>query len=189
MTQSVDLLTECQSRFREAETRAVALFKTVSPEATLRRPTPDRWSVGECMQHLIVTSELYFPRMRTAITRACAAGGSTEPPYRRGSLVGKILINSVQNPNRRFKAPGLFRPQDPGLEPSEILSRYGASHRTWDGFFDAARGLDLGHRFPTPISRWVRISLEQAFLLHSHHEIRHVAQAERVLKEPGFSSS
>jgi len=38
----------------------------------------------------------------------------------------------------------------------------------------------------TPVSRFLRVTAAQAILIHVYHEPRHLAQAERLTRHPGF---
>jgi hypothetical protein len=50
-----------------------------------------------------------------------------------------------------------------------------------------ANGLDLARaRVASPLTRWLRMSLGSSFALMVAHERRHLAQARRVTRAPGF---
>src|SRR5262249_43550341 len=74
------------------------------------RPAPHRWSIGDCLEHLNVTSRLYWPVVTEAIMRSRTNGLMSPGPFKHGWL-GNLFVRSTEPPVRtRFKAPRKFRP-------------------------------------------------------------------------------
>ena len=51
-------LAHYQRQFEEATAAATRLSEGLDPDHIAWRPAPDRWSIGECLEHLNVTVEL-----------------------------------------------------------------------------------------------------------------------------------
>ncbi len=51
-------------------------FAPLEPEGLLRRPTPDSWSVAECLAHLIATNAGYVTSIDEALRHSLALGAS-----------------------------------------------------------------------------------------------------------------
>lgn len=181
-------LVASRERFERASRRALELSSSLSAEQLSWKPATDRWSVVECIEHLNASAEAYRPGLEAVLSRA-RDQGPRQPPYRRGTWVGRFILSTVRDhPERRVKAPAVFLPSQTDLEPGPVFERFESTQHRWLAALDAADGLDLGLRFATPVSRFLRVSLEQAFLIHSHHELRHLDQAERLRQLPEFPS-
>jgi len=161
------------------------------------RPAEDRWSVGECLDHLVLAGEAYLRVLDPAITRARLRERIARRPTRR-SLLGNVLVRGVEPPPRlRIPAPKSIRPRrpaDPAAEPAAQASAPdGPLHRFLDLRDRYARrlgpadGLALGRvRVRSPFVPLVSVNLDIALRIITSHERRHLHQLEQVLAAPGF---
>src|SRR5437764_13837718 len=61
---SLRLITE----FDAADQEAKELLGGLSPEQLNWQPMPGAWSVGQCLEHLCITNELYVPAIHASLT-------------------------------------------------------------------------------------------------------------------------
>src|SRR5688500_18297235 len=90
----------------------------LSPEQFNWRPTPARWSVGQCMDHLNRVSARYLPDLNAAL----AGGGPPgEPPFRY-DLRGRLFIRGTAPvPVRRQKTLKEMEPWAGPIDPAAAL--------------------------------------------------------------------
>lgn len=196
-------LRECREELRLAGEDARALAAGLTSEQLWWRPEPDRWSVGGCLQHLILAGEEYLEVLDDAIeegrSRELLADGSYRP-----NLVGRWLPGFLEPPpGMKVPAPRRIRPRSPNRVVPDAGGEAGAfdDRRDDDGplpdflalrdRFDerlvAADGLDLGRlRLPSPFVPLIRFDLGSAFRVVAAHERRHLWQARRVREAEGF---
>ncbi|MDX2034442.1 MAG: DinB family protein [Blastocatellia bacterium] len=150
------------------------------------RPAPNRWSIGECLEHLNVTARLYWPLLAAAINHARATGGMSPGPYKHGWL-GNFLVRSAEPPPKmRFPAPRRFRPQT-NLPLSQVVSQFDTFQERLLDLMRDANGVDLGRtKVQMPATKLIQLTLGQAFGLVAAHQRRHLWQARQVREEPGF---
>lgn len=194
----------------EAEELAAGL----TPGQLRWRPEPERWSVGECLEHLVLTGEAYLEVLDATIEEGRRRGKHAEGPYRR-SLVGRFLTWTLEPPPRlKVSTPEIIRPgasgaegptggrptggparagaSDDGGEPgsNEPLPRFLALRARLGRRLEDADGLDLGRiRLTSPFFAFVRFDLGSAFRIVAAHERRHLWQATQVLEDEGFPRS
>ncbi|CAN5837822.1 hypothetical protein BH23GEM6_BH23GEM6_09160 [soil metagenome] len=60
-------LKQLQNELQRASNRVHALSARVPEGRWNRRPEPERWAVGECIEHLILTSRTSLPPIREAL--------------------------------------------------------------------------------------------------------------------------
>lgn len=175
-----------QGQLEEIRRRAKQLVMRVDDGAFNWRPEARRWSICECLDHLIVSGEKYLP----AIGEAIAAGREQrllgEGPEKRGLIAGLMIRALEPPPSVRFKAPGEFRPR--AGQPAETVGqRFAGLQDEIEKRLHEAQGLDLARiKLRSPGVPLLRFTLGETFAILLAHERRHVWQAEQVMADPAF---
>jgi hypothetical protein len=149
-------------------------------------PATGRWSMAQCFEHLAVAIETYQPFFTEAIARGRAKFQSSVPVVYRPSFMGRWLIG-ILSPDWRGKypAPKIFRPSE--LRIIGAPERFLKQQEEFLRFVRSAEGLDYNRlRLRSPVTRLVRYSLADTFVMTVVHGQRHVQQARRVHDAPGF---
>jgi hypothetical protein len=177
--------------FEAGRERMRALVDGLSHEQVNFKPAPDRWSVAECLDHLAVSMRIYLDPMEPVVDAARAgaraAGKTGGEPYRRGPFLGRLLLRALRKPGKRYPAPRMFRPGRSALAPDAVREGFDAQIGRMLRAVERSDGLALGKiKMPWPVFPPIKLSLAQAFELQALHVGRHLDQAERVTREPGF---
>src|SRR4051794_39914810 len=70
------------------------------------RPAPNRWSMGECFQHLnICAADLFVPGIDRAMATARREGLTSSGPFVYSAMQRMFLRSSEPPPRIRFRAP------------------------------------------------------------------------------------
>jgi hypothetical protein len=146
-----------------------------------RRPAPTSWSVAECLTHLRISSEAYYPAWQDATGRARQDGVRASAGQYRLDLTGRLLKWVLEPPPKfRFRAPANFQPIDVGAA-EEVLPKFLASQEQVIEFIRQGEGLPLDRmKITSPFSKNVRYSVWSSFVVTAAHQRRHLLQAERV---------
>lgn len=162
-----------------------ASFGGLHPKGLLWQPGSDRWSVAQCLAHLVRINALYRDRLAPALAEARTRGLRSHGPVK-GGWFGRWFTKAVGPLGRRVKTSALFLPR-PETVDAGILDAFGAEQDRVRDVIESARGLDLDAvRVTSPASGFVRFHAGDALRMLVEHEKRHVAQAERVIATPGF---
>lgn len=150
------------------------------------RPSDERWSIAECVAHLVASGNVYVGPIARAIERGMARqvyGGADFTPTR----IGRWFIAEMEPPPRR-RLPTLRRLVPRGLwHRDQLLADFEAMQRSLIHRAIAANGLDLGRiRMRSPLVPVVRLPLGTWFAFLAAHERRHLWQARQVREEEGF---
>lgn len=178
------LLREAEGVHPETE----QIVSGLSAPQLLWRPSPDAWSIAECFDHLVVTGEQYYPRVRRAIEETRRRGLTRRGPFQ-ASWFGRKFVESA-GPKIRFriKAFKVFRPAP--QPPADSHRAFLEQQATLIDLIHQADGLDLSAmRVPSPVSRLLTLRLGEALTMLVVHEYRHLGQAARVKQAPGFPSA
>ncbi len=168
----------------QAQTRTVnGLFSSRPYEVLGRRPTPDKWSVLEHIEHLSVVNEFYLASIGKAVEKARAAGRMKEGegPSGGGWMAERLIASQEPPPKMRLRAFKKTRPEEQ-LEGAQVLERFRAAQGAYEGFLSEADGVDLrAAKFRSPLFALVRLNTMQGFRLIDTHNRRHIWHVEQSL--------
>ena len=168
--------------FRDALAGWEQLLAPLTAEEFNRRPAPDAWSAGHCLDHVNVTAAGYLPEFERVIARGGPLGN---PPFHYG-LRGRLFIETTgPEPRLRFRSPRAMKPAGGPFDRDESLSRYREHAERFFRVLDAARGLDLAAvRMRSPfLPRIPLFTFPVGALFESvaGHDRRHFEQARRAV--------
>ena len=114
------------SELDAADTRAREISKGLSRAQLNWKPRPDAWSIGQCLEHLCLSNEVYVEPITVAL-RAQPTGPVDEiTPGWFGRWFLKNFIEPTTQ-KKATKAPKKAVPVAPQIEPA-ILDRFLASN-------------------------------------------------------------
>lgn len=171
-----------------AQNRLHHLAKTVPEERWSARSTPGAWSVGECVAHLNITSQMFIPRLRAALADERFRGVPGPSRYHR-DLSG-WLIGLVAGPLPRFRGKRIGRVKTgASFVPTGDASRSATVaefDRLQDDLTAIVRDADgrpiQRMRIKSPFDPRGRIgyNVYSAFVALPRHQQRHLDQADEV---------
>ena len=164
---------------------ARALTEGLSPEQFNWRPEPDRWSIGQCLDHLTRTVRLYPAEIERMIAEA-RRREATSRPYREGWF-SRWVVGSMEPPPRmRIRTKRTVEPGT-GLDRDATVREFETSFRQLQGLIVAADGVSLRHgRMRSPFAPVLRFTLGQVLAMNLAHARRHLWQARQVSQHPKF---
>ena len=166
-------------QFEEAIEGAQHLVEGLSREQLEWKEGPDRWSIAECLSHLNVTADQYYPAIDRSMRRARERELLGKGPFRHGFLMNRFIAMLEPPPGRSFKAPRNFKPRARNL--ANEIGIFFAHQEAIMKRVRQADGLDLARvKLVSPVSKWLRMSLGQCFALLAAHQRRHLWQSARV---------
>ena len=164
---------------------AKSVFGNLSVAQLNWKPSSDRWSVGQCFDHLITSHAGYFPVVDNVLAGKKPRFWERMPVLPR--LAGKLLIKSLDPASaRKVKAPKKFQPAQSDIRPS-VIDDFVAQQGRIVEKMRATEHLDLENIVITsPVASVVTYSLMDAYRIIVVHEKRHFRQAQRVMEESAF---
>jgi hypothetical protein len=152
--------------------------RSLTPEQLDYKPAPDRWSVGEILEHLAVAEGRLLPRIEEVLR------GSPDPT-KRSAWEGRdeALLQSVASRAPRVHAPDHIQPA--GRWRGEELFGQLEAVRQHTSEFAATTNSDLRRYFyPHPVLG--ELDCYQWLLITGAHFERHRAQVEEVMADRNF---
>lgn len=149
----------------------------------LWRPSPERWGIADCCEHLIATGTAYHPRIRAALAQAPRDAAGDDRRWT-PTWFGRLFVHLAGPRGRAIRARGPFVPPQarPGA-PRRLL----AQQDELRALIADAHGVDLrAVRIPSPLGGWLTLRLGEALEMLLEHQRRHLAQAWRVREAASF---
>ena len=168
-----------------ADARAGALAKGLSTAQLNWKPRPRVWSVGQCLEHLCISNEVYVE----SIARSLGAPATGPVDEITPGWVGRWFIRRYIEPatqRTRARAPRKIVPVARQID-SSILDRFIASNRAVRDVVGRAQGHDVNRvRFRNPFVPVIRFTVGTGLQVIVRHNHRHLLQAERVIEVSDF---
>lgn len=160
-----------------AETRENLLrfASGLSPAQLHYKPGPDRWSVAECLEHIIFVEGFILAKINDVLLREAA----TSAP----AMSDDDIVHAVVGRTSRLKGPDHVMPTGRWAH-DQLLPEFQATRARTSQFAASTNAPLRQHGFPHPV--FGHIDCYQWLLLIAAHGERHRAQAEEVMAEPGF---
>lgn len=173
-------LTSLLEQIAACERHAERLVADLMDDTLNRQPPGGGWSVGQCLEHLVLMNDFYLRGWQEAVNDAARAGHG---PFRglRPSPVGRWFVKSMEPPVRmKTKAVAATAPGQ-RLAREDMLARYKASHDGYRHLVRSSAAVDVNRIVrPNAIIRQVKMRLATVLLLVPAHDRRHLWQAANV---------
>jgi|SRR5580704_3683846 DinB superfamily len=157
----------------ESDAALVAAVAWLSDEQAQRRPGPERWSVLECVEHVILGDDAMFARVSAHSTPGAPPGERRE----------ELILRGMTNRERKFAAPELARPTGRFSSLPEAIEvfrqRRARSVAYVEQYQEDPRNRTTRHLGLGPIS------CHEMLLALALHPARHALQIREVRKSLG----
>lgn len=174
------------SELEAADQRAERLARGLNREQLNWRPTPGAWSIGQCLQHLLIANEIYLPAISISLD------GRQRSQVREVTLgwFSRWFIRNYIAPSSkgtRAQAPKKIQPAR-NVE-SSVLDAFLRSNNVARELISRASDYDVNRiRFKNPFIPLLRFTVGTGLEIVSKHQSRHLLQAERVRQSSEFPS-
>ncbi|MBL4650831.1 MAG: DinB family protein [Aureispira sp.] len=172
---------------QEVETATLALLKIaeenfvpLSSEALNQKPTPQKWSIAESLEHLNYYSNYYNKAIKIALDKAQEKQWKEVPVFT-STWLGKKSIKSVHpNNTKATKTPQALNPSSSTVQPDVVL-RFIAAQEEFLTLIEAAQNVNLNKaKVRIEVFKLLKLRLGDLFLFMIAHNQRHCNQALRV---------
>ena len=182
---TAQLLEHLTGQTEEFLRKAVSEWQMLPPEVLSAKPSPEKWSAAQCLEHLNIYGRHYLPEIEKAIGRAKKRSSRPAATFHSGWLGAYFTRLMLPGPDgavkTKMKAPKNAVPA-PDPDPRIMLAEFIDQQEMLLKLLGEAGSVDLGRvRVPISIAPWIRLKLGDTFLFLTAHIGRHVLQAERAV--------
>src|SRR5207237_2874432 len=145
------------------------------------KPSPEQWSIAQCLEHLAIATNQFENYFITALEQARKKSAVTSPLVYKPSMMGGWLARYVDPVNpKKLPAPKVFRPAAVSSITKPLDLFLNAQTKFID-FVKQCNGIDYNKtRLRSPVTPLMRYSLADAFVITVLHGQRPLGQACRV---------
>lgn len=178
-----DELQQLADDFVKMKSDAGNFFAKLNDTKFNRRPANNGWSIGECIDHLIVTGDDYCNKFEEALKIAAEKDLKKSGDYKY-SWFGRRFISFVEPPVRfRVKSPKKWRP-DSGINRQKAAAAYLQLQDRWIDLISRSVGWDITKvKLPSPASNMIKFTAFEILAVNAAHQHRHFLQAKNVFNE------
>jgi hypothetical protein len=176
-------LDDLEAQFTAMCARVQALVAATGPDLCTVRPIPGSWSVAECLQHLNLSADAYFPIWQQIISAAGPRKTEANAPYRI-DFWGRFLSWILEPPPRiRSKTPAPLEPV--GCDDfAQVLAGFCERQQRILAALRRCRGRSIDQvAFASPVDPRIRYSIWSSFVIVAAHQRRHLWQAEQAIRK------
>jgi len=156
----------------------MAVARSLSRAELNWRPDPTKWSVGQCLDHLCASNDVY----PAAIARALVGKPSGRAEQITPGWFGRWFMRNYIEPSAQTKkgrAPRKVVPRR-DVDPS-VVDRFLMGNEKLRELIHRAANYDVNRiRFTNPFIPVIHFTVGTGLELHVAHERRHLLQAERI---------
>jgi len=160
-------------------------FNDLSETQINWKPSEEKWSIGECIDHLVVTHKLYNSKIKEVqpLIKDCGDGSFKF----KHTFSGRTILKYVDpNSTTRTKTFKLFKPSMRQID-TDFIRSFCEEVETMISFAEKLRGVDLTKlKISSPVTKLLRMNVGDALLINLYHDKRHLNQAEKIINEFKF---
>ncbi len=174
-------LDELEEQFAAIYGKFQTLVASAGPEACTKPPSVGSWSAAECLQHLSLSADAYFPAWQQVIATAGPRKTELNAPYRI-DFWGRFLCWILEPPAKvRSKTPAPFVPLD-CQDVGKVLGGFLERQERMVAALRRCRGRAVDQvKMASPIDSRIRYSIWSSFVVNAAHQRRHLWQAEQAI--------
>lgn len=162
-----------------------ALTASLSESALNWQPTPKSWSIGQCLDHLVIMNRMYAKALPQAVAHNRDQLRSRQTPMQAsGWFTATFLRYEEPPPKIKLPAPGKISP--PSKLTAAVVDEFQGLNLQLVAFMRQWGETDLGElRVKDPLFP-IHLTADTQLLVIAAHNRRHIWQAEQVKKRAGF---
>src|SRR6476660_4255310 len=174
-----DLHEQLRAESAETRERLATLLRPLDAAKLNEHPEPKGWSIGEVLEHLLISDELYDAPMAKLLADSRPDAGAALREWK-PSFLGKWIAESLIAP-KKLKAPPAFKVRS--APRNGVVEAFLARELQFVQLMDDAVRFDWNAlRIHSPaLPRFTpKLNLGDAFRIHVVHVTRHAKQVERL---------
>ena len=186
MTHAISIdLGEARKYFDETQKRVVDATTGLSPAQWTFKAAPDRWSIQEILEHMVLSQERILGPVREQWAQA-----PPPEPGRDYRQIDAIVLEKLPDRSRKVKGPDFMEPRGEGT-PAEALQRFFRNYERLAAFVESTPDLREHVLESKPLSfvtngAHTLMDGYQWALTMAAHDQRHLFQMLEVKADPGY---
>jgi DinB family protein len=143
------------------------------------KPADDKWSIAQCLDHLIVSNETYVPAFHALLNGSYRQTfWQTINPFT--GFIGKKGLAFLKAGKTKLKAPAIFKPSE-RVSKDNVVDRFVVHQEKMKSLFDKMESGGFQDKIiSSPVANVLTLKIGDVMNIIVEHELRHVKQALNV---------
>jgi len=141
------------------------------------KPAPDRWSIAECAEHIVLTEEALFQMVQKVLKSPAVPGTDL-------SANDEAVMKMIVDRSRKAQAAESLKPTHRWKTRAELIDHFKKIRDEHIAFIRDTQEDLRAHVSPHPVFH--QLDAYQWILLMAGHSERHVAQIREVKADPKY---
>jgi hypothetical protein len=165
----------------DSRAECLSYIENLSPAQWSWKAAPERWSVGETAEHILLSEGLLFSQVRASLA------GSANPDWEK-KTAGKteFIERAMLDRSHKATAPEPIRPQ--GLSQEEVIRRFKEARAKTIEFARTTEAPMKDHTVEHPFPVFNTLNAYQWLIYIPMHNLRHDLQIAEVKASSGYPS-
>ena len=169
--------------FTKVTVEAKSLFGNLSAEQLNWKPSAEKWSIAQCLDHLVTSNTTYYPQFNEIIS-----GAHRNSFYQNIQFISRFFGNYLIKEtgavvSTPMKSPTAFVPSQSEIAAS-IVADFEKHQQEFSACIKQLEKIDLDKTIlHSPALKIITYSLADLLTILLGHEQRHLAQAKKVLNQ------
>ena len=171
---------------KQAQLKVEENFCDLTKEQLNWKPNEKTWSIAECLDHLIVTTNLYFGVFEDIKNNRLKQNIWMKLPFWK-NFVTNLLLKSVDpETKKKVKTSAPFQPTKSSYS-KDIVTDFSTTQAKLITYIHELDGYDHSNIvIPSPLNAMFVYNLSDAFTILWKHQFRHFNQAMRLIQLKDF---
>lgn len=153
-------------------------------EQLITKPSPEKWSVGECLQHLVAYGNYYLSAMENSVAKNGYPPANRD--YFKPSYVGNKFAEML-----RYKETGMKKMKSPTIKTlvfnkvdENIVAVFIKQQEKHLAILDKTAPLRLEKvKVPVALTKLIKTSIGDTLRFSIYHNERHIIQSQNVYNQ------
>lgn len=174
------------AEFDKVTAEAKSLFGNLSTDQLNWKPSAEKWSIAQCLDHLIVSNSTYYPQFDEV-----ASGKHKNSFYQNIKFISKFFGDYLIKETgavvaKPMQSPAAFVPSQSEIAGTIVLD-FEKHQQKFSATIQQLEKIDLEKTIiSSPALKIITYSLSNVLTIFVGHEQRHLTQAKNVLKHESF---
>ncbi len=163
-------------------------FGELSEEELNKKTSAKEWSIGQCLDHIIISSKTYLPILMS-IKNGTHRSTFWETNNMLTDYTGRRMISTLGTDTRKkFKAPRIFTPSKSTIKTDIIIKFRDHQEQLFELFKILSEEKYSEKVITSPIASLITLNIKDVISIIIVHEQRHVQQAISIKNKLGIES-
>ncbi len=156
-------------------------YQSITFEELNQKPSPEKWSVGECLQHLVCYGDFYLAAMEKSLNKH-QNSSSPKDNFKPGYFGNKFaeMLRYKEKGMKKMKAPNIKVLSFESVQP-DIVDMFLKQQQKHLDILESTKKINLEKvKVPIALTKLIKTKIGDTLRFTIYHNQRHFIQSKKV---------